>query len=95
MPFFIRSIVYRAHLTPHPNWVYEMYDERLLVERVHKALSNYIHNLFSQTNVRHFINIQKLKLNPKISYSKSKFQPIQLPSRIGFPRTSPSLMPIA
>ena len=37
-------------LTPHPNWVYEMYDERILVERVHRALENYIHNLFTRDN---------------------------------------------
>jgi len=45
----LRTSVYGAPLTPFPNWVYEMYDAQILVERVHQVLGKL--KLFSQTRV--------------------------------------------
>ena len=42
--------MYAAPLTRWPNWVYEQYDARCLVERVHGVLGTL--RLFSQTQVR-------------------------------------------
>ena len=45
----LRSPVYRAPLTPLPNWVYLMYDPRALVQRVHDQISSL--RLYGQTRV--------------------------------------------
>ncbi len=45
----LRTHVYRAPLSAHPNWVYEMYDARILVERVHDILGTL--RLFSHARV--------------------------------------------
>ena len=41
--------MYGPPLTVFPNWVYEMYDPKILVERVHQVLGKL--KLFSQTRV--------------------------------------------
>merc|ERR1712226_1747992 len=35
----LRTDVYRAPLSPFPNFVYEMYDLNILVERIHQKLA--------------------------------------------------------
>lgn len=45
----LRTKVYAAPITRWPNWVYEQYDARCLVEQVHKVLGTL--RLFSQTQV--------------------------------------------
>ena len=50
--FSSRSRVYAAPITRWPNWVYEQYDARCLVEQVHRVLGTL--RLFSQTQVWDF-----------------------------------------
>lgn len=45
----LRTRVYNVPLTPFPYWVYEQYDAKILVERVHELLGKL--RLFSQTEV--------------------------------------------